>query len=71
MATTTSFHDEDAQPINADNRASQGLADETNTGNAVASTPVIDQGPTKPLRLTLKERLHLLAQALGLKTTAP
>lgn len=72
MATTTvSLHGEDAQRDNPDNSTSSALADGSNLGNAVESVPVIDQGPTKPLRLTLKERLHLLAQAVGFNTTAP
>ena len=41
----------------------------TNIGKAVEIEPVIDQGPTKPLRLSWKERLRLIAQAIGFKTT--
>ena len=67
---TTSLHGTNGQPDQPNPGASSAPASPNDIRNIAQSVAVTAPGSTKPLRLTLKERLYLLAQATGFKTRA-
>ncbi|MCI0539315.1 MAG: dipeptidase [Verrucomicrobiales bacterium] len=70
MSTTKiSDHANDNQNDNLRDAESAAHAENKLPDNVVKFEPPVDRGPTKPLRLTVKERIHLVAEALGIKTS--
>jgi len=67
MLATNSTHEENRQTGRP--RHSDGIAPVVgeSTEKVIENELVIDQGPTKPLRLPWKERLRQIARAMGLK----
>jgi hypothetical protein len=68
MPTTISTRDEEDRDKNNSNGDPAAPATTDGGDEAEQTVRADNQGPTKPLRLTLKERARLLAEAIGFKS---